>query len=82
LAAGILPAEHGRRRRPWQNVEAARTCRSFYRFGYWPDASDRKRAPDLPSRSAMISTLGSVHGGEIRDVAEAILAAEPADLGT
>lgn len=82
LAAGILPAEHGRRRRPWQNVEAARTCRSFYRrFGYWPDASDRKRAPDLPSRSAMISTLGSVHGGEIRDVAEAILAAESADPG-
>ena len=83
LAAGILPAEHGRRRHPWQTVEAARICRSFYRrFGYWPNASDRQRAPDLPCKSVWIRSFGSTHGGEIRDVAEAILAAEPAHVRT
>lgn len=80
LAAGIFPAEHGRRRRPWRNVEVARTCRSFYRrFGYWPNASDRQRAPELPCRSVWIKTFGSTYGGEIREVAEAILAAAAED---
>ncbi|HEY2716768.1 MAG TPA: hypothetical protein VGI73_11175 [Solirubrobacterales bacterium] len=80
VAAGILPTEQGRRRRPWPTVEAARICRWFYRrFGYWPSASDRRRHPYLPSRSVMLDRFGSTHGGEIRVVAEAILSAQAAD---
>jgi hypothetical protein len=80
LAAGILPREHGRRRRRrLQTIEAAYACRSFYReHGYWPGASDARRHPGfLPSRSVMLKCFGSTHGGEIRGVAEAILAAAP-----
>ncbi len=80
LASGIRPDEQGRRRRPWPAVEVSRTCRSFYRrLGYWPNASDRARHPELPSRSVMLKCFGSTHGGEIRGVAEAILSAEPQD---
>jgi Homing endonuclease associated repeat len=79
LAAGILPREHGRRRRRWPTIEAAQACGSFYReHGYWPGASDARRHPGaLPGRSVMLRCFGSTHGGEIRGVAEAILAAAP-----
>jgi hypothetical protein len=79
LGAGILPREHGRRRRRWRTIEAAYVCRSFYReHGYWPGASDARRHPGLlPSRSVMLKCFGSAHGGEIRGVAEAILSAAP-----
>jgi hypothetical protein len=74
VAAGIIPAEHGRRRRPWRAVEAAQICESFrWRHGYWPNASDKSRHPELPSRSAMLRYLGSTNGGEIRERVEAIL---------
>jgi Homing endonuclease associated repeat len=75
IAAGIPLAEPGRRRHRITAVEAARVCRSFYwRHSYWPDASDKRRDPSLPGRSAMLRCFGSTRGGEIRDVAEAILA--------
>ncbi len=76
VAAGVPVAEPGRRRRSISPVEAALICRRFYRrFSYWPNASDRWRDPDLPSRSVMLRCFGSTRGGEIRSVAEAILAA-------
>lgn len=77
MAAGIVPAEFGRRRRRWSQIEAARACRSFYREkGYWPDAGDaRRHSGVLPGRSVMLRCFGSTRGGEIREVAEAILKA-------
>jgi hypothetical protein len=79
LAAGIVPSEIGRRRRHWPALEAARACRAFYvEAGYWPSAGDARRHPDvLPGRSVMLRCFGSTHGGEIRAVAEAILATDP-----
>ncbi len=75
VAAGI-PSDKNARRRRISAVEAARICRAFYRrFGYWPDAKDRWRDPDLPSRLVMLRCFGSSRGGEIRSVAEAILTA-------
>jgi hypothetical protein len=78
IAAGIPLAEPGRRHRRVPTVEAAWICRSFYRrLGYWPDAGDRRRDPELPSRSVMLRCFGSTHGGEIRSIAESILAVAP-----
>ncbi len=76
LEAGMVPQDLGRRKRSWTPTEAARICRTFYRWrGWWPERSDLLQYPGfLPSPSVADRVFGSTRSGVIRRRAEAILA--------
>jgi hypothetical protein len=75
LAAGMVPDSLGRRRKPWEPIEAAKVCRSFRRRnGHWPGWSDvRRSAGYLPGESTMVRFFGGTQPGEVQQGVEAIL---------